>query len=50
MGAHLTRLRRTVLMVVVAAQRPLTAYEILNLLRPGDPSATPAGSIAVSIS
>ena len=42
-GARLTRLRRNVLMLVLAAERPLTAYEILDLLRPKDPSATPAG-------
>ena len=30
-------------MLVLAAERPLTAYEILDLLRPKDPSATPAG-------
>jgi Fur family zinc uptake transcriptional regulator len=43
MGARLTRLRRKVLMLVLSAERPLTAYEILDLLRPEDPSATPAG-------
>src|SRR4051794_21402123 len=43
MGGRLTRLRRTVLMLVLAAERPLTAYEILDLLRPKDPSAIPAG-------
>jgi Fur family zinc uptake transcriptional regulator len=43
MGARLTRLRRTVLMLVLSAEYPLTAYEILDLLRPKDPSATPAG-------
>ncbi len=42
-GARLTRLRRNVFMLVLAAERPLTAYEILDLLRPYDPSATPAG-------
>jgi Fur family zinc uptake transcriptional regulator len=42
-GARLTRLRQNVLMLVLAAERPLTAYEILDLLRPKDPSATPAG-------
>ena len=42
-GARLTRLRRDVLLSVLAAERPLTAYEILDLLRPKDPSATPAG-------
>jgi Fur family zinc uptake transcriptional regulator len=43
MGARLTRLRRNVLSLVLSAGRPLTAYEILDLLRPKDPSATPAG-------
>ena len=43
MGARLTRLRRNVLMLVLSAEIPLTAYEILDLLRPKDPSATPAG-------
>jgi Fur family zinc uptake transcriptional regulator len=43
LGARLTRLRRNVLMLVLAAERPLTAYEILDLLRPRDPAATPAG-------
>jgi|SRR6516162_49765 len=42
-GARLTRLRRNVLMLVLSAEHPLTAYEILDLLRPKDPSATPAG-------
>ena len=43
MGARLTRLRRNVFVTVLSAERPLTAYEILDLLRPKDPSATPAG-------
>jgi Fur family transcriptional regulator, zinc uptake regulator len=43
MGARLTRLRRNVLLLVTSAERPLTAYEILDLLRPRDPSTTPAG-------
>ena len=42
-GARLTRLRRSILLLVLSAERPLTAYEILDLLRPKDPSATPAG-------
>ena len=41
-GGRLTRLRRNVLLLVLSAERPLTAYEILDLLRPRDPSATPA--------
>lgn len=43
MGARLTGLRRNVLMVVLSAERPLTAYEIPDLLRPKDFSATTAG-------
>jgi Fur family zinc uptake transcriptional regulator len=42
-GARLTRLRRSVLALVLFAERPLTAYEILDLLRPTDGSVTPAG-------
>jgi Fur family transcriptional regulator, zinc uptake regulator len=42
-GARLTRLRRNVLALLLAAQRPLTAYEILDLLRPVERAATPAG-------
>jgi Fur family zinc uptake transcriptional regulator len=42
-GARLTRLRRNVLALLLSAERPLTAYEILDLLRPTDGSATPAG-------
>ena len=42
-GVRLTRLRRNVFIRVLSAEHPLTAYEILDLLRPGDPSATPAG-------
>jgi Fur family zinc uptake transcriptional regulator len=42
-GARLTPLRRNVLMLVLSAELPLTAYEILDLLRPKDSSATPAG-------
>jgi Fe2+ or Zn2+ uptake regulation protein len=30
-------------MAVLSTERPVTAYEILDLLRPKDPSATPAG-------
>ena len=41
-GGRLTRLRRNVLMLVLSAERPPTAYELLDLLRPSDPSATPA--------
>ena len=42
-GARLTRLRRDVLALLLAAERPLTAYEILERLRPEDRSATAAG-------
>ena len=42
-GARLTRLRRAVLALLLAAERPLTAYEILERLRPEDRSATAAG-------
>ena len=42
-GARLTRLRRSVLALLLAAERPLTAYEILDRLRPADRAATPAG-------
>jgi Fur family transcriptional regulator, zinc uptake regulator len=42
-GARLTRTRREVFEIVLAAERPLTAYEIVDLLKIGDPSATPAG-------
>jgi len=40
---RLTPLRRRVLDIVGAAGHPVTAYEILDLLRPHDASATPAG-------
>jgi Fur family transcriptional regulator, zinc uptake regulator len=42
-GARLTRLRRNVFAILLAAERPLTAYEILEKLRPADRAATPAG-------
>jgi Fur family transcriptional regulator, zinc uptake regulator len=42
-GARLTRLRRNTLAILLQAERPLTAYEILDLLRPADRAATPAG-------
>ncbi len=41
-GARFTRLRRNVLAVVAAADHPLSAYEILDQLRPGHRGATPA--------
>ena len=42
-GAWLTRSRRDVLALLPAAERPLTAYEILERLRPKDRAATAAG-------
>jgi Fur family zinc uptake transcriptional regulator len=41
-GGGLTRLRRQVLALLLAAEGPLTAYELLGRLR-ADRSATPAG-------
>jgi Fur family zinc uptake transcriptional regulator len=41
-GARLTPQRRAVLETVLGAKVPLTAYEILDRLRPEDPSLTPA--------
>lgn len=41
-GGRLTRQRRAVLAKLLAAKRPMTAYEMLELLRPEDASATPA--------
>jgi Fur family zinc uptake transcriptional regulator len=40
-GARLTRSRRSVFAAILSAARPLTAYEILELVRPKDSSATP---------
>jgi len=40
---RLTPLRQRVLDIVRRAAHPVTAYEILDLLRPHDASATPAG-------
>ena len=40
---RLTPLRQRVLNIVSKAAHPVTAYEILDLLRPQDASATPAG-------
>ena len=41
-GGRLTRQRRAVLAKLLAATRPMTAYELLDVLRPEDPAATPA--------
>ena len=40
---RLTHLRRAVLDIVRSSGHPVTAYEILDLLRPLEPSATAAG-------
>lgn len=41
-GGRLTRQRRAVLAKLLAARRPMTAYELLDALRPDDAAATPA--------
>lgn len=41
--ARLTTLRRRVLEMIHDAERPPTAYEIRDRLKPEDPSITPAG-------
>jgi Fur family zinc uptake transcriptional regulator len=41
-GGRLTRQRRAVLAKLLDAKRPMTAYEILDVMRPEDASATPA--------
>lgn len=41
-GGRLTRQRRTVLAKLLGAARPMTAYELLDAVRPEDASATPA--------
>ena len=41
-GGRLTRQRRAVLAKLIAAMRPLSAYEIVDILRPEDSSLTPA--------
>jgi Fur family transcriptional regulator, zinc uptake regulator len=43
-GGRLTRQRWAVLQALIAAKRPLTAYELLDQLKPGDRSATPAST------
>ncbi len=42
-GGRLTRQRRAVLGKLMAEARPLTAYELVDALRPEDASVTPAG-------
>ena len=41
-GGRLTSQRRAVLAKLVAADRPLTAYELVDLVRPEDAAITPA--------
>jgi Fur family transcriptional regulator, zinc uptake regulator len=43
-GGRLTRQRWAALRTLIGAQRPLTAYELLDLLKPRDHSATPAST------
>ena len=41
-GGRLTPQRRVLLMKLLEAGRPVTAYELLDLVRPDDPAITPA--------
>ena len=41
-GGRMTRQRRAVLKQLLAGKRPLSAYELRDLLRPEDASVTPA--------
>ena len=41
-GGRLTRQRRTVLAKLMEAARPMSAYELLDVVRPEDAAATPA--------
>lgn len=41
-GGRLTRQRKDVLGVLLTTKRPLSAYEIRDILRPSDASVTPA--------
>ena len=41
-GGRLTQQRRTVLTKLLTAERPVTAYELLDLVRPEDAAITPA--------
>jgi Fur family transcriptional regulator, zinc uptake regulator len=41
-GGRMTRQRRAVLGKLLAARRPLSAYELRDMLHPEDPSITPA--------
>src|SRR5438270_13888606 len=41
-GGRFTRQRRAVLGKLMASARPMTAYEVVDVLRPEDPAVTPA--------
>lgn len=41
-GGRMTRQRRTALAKLLTEKRPVSAYELLDMLRADDPSATPA--------
>lgn len=43
-GGRLTPQRRAVLSALLTADRPLTAYDLLDVLRPTDPALTPAST------
>ena len=43
-GGRMTRQRRAVLGKLLAAKRPLSAYELRDMLRPEDASVTPAST------
>ena len=43
-GGRLTQQRRAVLAKLLAAERPVTAYELLGLLRPEDAAITSAST------
>ena len=43
-GGRLTPQRRAVLGALLTADRPLTAYDLLDVLRPTDPALTPAST------
>jgi len=43
-GGRLTKQRRAVLAKLTAARQPLSAYELLDLLKPADRAATPAST------
>lgn len=43
-GGRLTPQRQAVLGALLSARRPLTAYDLLDLVRPADPAMTPAST------